>query len=259
MNKELKAIKKDILRMAHYSHASHIGAALSVVDMIYVLYSRVANILPMESAFDKRDKFILSKAHASSAFYSVLAHLNFIPKEWLNRYYIDGGILPAHLDRTISPFVDISAGSLGHGLSVGIGMAIADKKHNVYVFLGDGECNEGSVWEALMSAGQLKLKNLVIGIDFNGLQAFGYGKDILDQSNLSERLKSFGLDAFDCDGHDLDAIEQALKKTSDRTKAIVFHTVKGHGVSFMENSLLWHYRSPNDDQLTQALKEIDNA
>ena len=259
MTEPLTEIKKNIVEMAHYSHASHIGAALSVVDVLYVLYGKVARIGKENISDTLRDKVILSKAHSSSALYAVLAHFELIPSEWLNRYYVNDGILPAHLDRTISPAIDFSAGSLGHGLPAGIGMALSDPDHHIYVICGDGECNEGSVWEAFMLLGHLKLKNLTVIVDFNGLQGFGYTKDIIDQNNLSERLRSFGLDACDIDGHDHNAIENALKKPSGRTKAIVSHTIKGHGVSFMENSLLWHYKSPNDAQTEQAFKELENA
>lgn len=253
----LKNIKKNIVRMAHYSYASHVGSALSVVDILYTIYAKVADININNLKSIHRDKVILSKGHASSALYATFAELGFMEKEKLDQYYIDGGVLPGHLDKDAVDGVDAASGSLGHGLSIGMGMALADKSHNVYVILGDGECNEGSVWEAVMLLGKMKVKNLTLIIDKNNLQGFGVAEEIVDYSKLSDTLNNWGLDAVDIDGHDLKAIEDSLKKPSDKTKAIVAHTIKGHGVSYMENELKWHYKSPNDDELALALKELD--
>jgi transketolase len=182
--------------------------------------------------------------------------------EWLNRYYIDDGILPGHLDMSGIPGVECSTGSLGHGLSIGLGMAIArtlrKESGRVFVLLGDGECNEGSVWEAVMLAGTHKIKNLTIVVDFNHLQ--GMGRDVIDQCNLSERFKTFGWNSINVDGHDLESLKRTLSVTSSEIPtAIVAHTIKGKGVSFMEDRLEWHYKSPNDEQFAFALAELDRT
>lgn len=253
----LKNIKKNIIRMAHYSHASHVGCALSIADILYVLYANIANINISNISSHARDRVLLSKGHASTALYATLAEFGLLDKDFLDRYYIDGGILPGHLDRDASPAIDISAGSLGHGLSIGIGMAIADKNHNVYVIVGDGECNEGSVWEAIMLLGTLKLTNLILIIDKNNLQGFNETAKVIDYSKLKSTLENWGLDATEINGHDLYQIKNALMKRSGKTKAIIANTIKGCGVSFMENELKWHYKSPNDVELNIAYKELD--
>jgi transketolase len=250
-------IKKEIVKMAHYSCASHVGAALSVVDLLYVLYFKIVDINISNINNLNRDKVILSKGHASTALYAVLAGKGLINKEHLKYYYLDGGILPGHLDRYSLPGIDCSSGSLGHGLSIGIGMALANPSKNVYVILGDGECNEGSVWEGFMFAGHTKIKNLTVIIDKNELQGFGSTKDVLNMSNISQILLGFGLNVIDIDGHNIEQIERTLKMCKESTKVIVAHTVKGHGVSYMENELKWHYKSPNKEELKKALEEIE--
>ncbi len=182
--------------------------------------------------------------------------------EWLDRYYIDDGILPGHLDMDAAPGIECSAGSLGHGFSIGLGMAIArtirKEPGHVFVLLGDGECNEGSVWEAAMLAGTLKLKNLTIIIDYNHLQ--GMGREVINQTNLAERFKVFGWNSVDVDGHDLELLKQTLSVAEQEAPfAIVAHTIKGKGVSFMEDRLEWHYKSPNDEEFARALAELENV
>jgi len=243
--------------MAHYSSASHIGAALSAVEILYVLYFKIMNITPQNVNTVDRDKFIMSKGHACTALYATLAQKVIIPVEYLDRYYIDGGILTGHLDNQSIAGVDCAAGSLGHGLSVGIGMAIAKPNYSIYVLMGDGECDEGSVWEAIMLLGQLKLHNITVIIDENKLQGFGYTKDIIGQSDLAEKIRPFGFDVLEVDGHNVEELENAFNKITSKPKAIVARTIKGKGVSFMENELKWHYKSPNDEELEIALAEID--
>ena len=257
MIQDIKNIRKNIVKMAHYSCASHIGAALSAVEILYVLYFRIMNITPQNVKSIDRDKFIMSKGHACIALYTTLAQKGIIPVEYLDKYYIDGGVLTGHLDNQSIAGVDCAAGSLGHGLSVGIGMAIAKPSHNVYVLMGDGECDEGSVWEAIMLLGQLKLANITVIIDENKLQGFGYTKDIINQSNLAEKIKPFGFEVIEVDGHSVEELENAFNKKSEKPKAIIAHTIKGKGVSFMEDELKWHYKSPNDEELEIALAEID--
>ena len=262
MNEIIRSIRKSILTMMHYSKSSHIGACFSVVEILYALYFDVLNIDPNNPQKPDRDIFILSKAHASAALYATLAHRGFFPMEWLDRYYIDDGILPGHLDMDAAPGIECSAGSLGHGFSIGLGMAIArtirKEPGHVFVLLGDGECNEGSVWEAAMLAGTLKLKNLTIIIDYNHLQ--GMGREVINQTNLAERFKVFGWNSVDVDGHDLELLKQTLSVAEQEAPfAIVAHTIKGKGVSFMEDRLEWHYKSPNDEEFARALAELENV
>lgn len=258
---KLKDIKQTMLKMVHKAQVSHIGAGLSIVDILYSLYFKVANISKENVHDSNRDVVMMSKGHASVSLYSVLYHKGYISKEMMENYSIDNGSLPCHIDKEKSPFFEISSGSLGHGASVAVGMALAKKMDNrdghVYVICGDGECNEGSMWEAVMFAATHKINNLTIIVDFNGLQAFGKTNDVIDQSNLSQRFKAFGFDAMDIDGHNFDEIEKSLRYRSEKPVAIIAHTTKGKGVSFMENKLEWHYKSPNDEQLKAALSEIE--
>ncbi|WP_235775510.1 transketolase [Paenibacillus sinensis] len=211
----------------------------------------------------ERDKFVLSKGHGGAALYATLAERGFFPKSYLDRYYINNGLLPGHLDMEAVPGIETSAGSLGHGLSIGLGMAIANRQsHNpgkVYVIVGDGECNEGSIWEAVMLASTLQLSNLTVIVDYNKLQSFGWTNEVINQENMAERWKSFGWETFEIDGHDINEIEQTLKTSHKGPKAIIAHTVKGKGVSFMENKLEWHYKSPNDEELLLAFKELGDV
>lgn len=257
MIQNIKNIRKNILRMTHYSYASHVGSALSAVEILYVLYFKIMNITAENVSKIDRDKFIMSKGHACVALYTTLAEKGLMPMEYLDGYYIDDGILTGHLDNNSIAGVDCAAGSLGHGLSVGIGMALAKPQYNVYVLMGDGECDEGSVWEALMLLAQLKLKNITVIIDENKLQGFGFTKDIINQSNLAQKIAPFGFDVIEVDGHDVAELEKAFKSQSEKPKVIIAHTIKGKGVSFMENELKWHYKSPNDDELKLALAEVD--
>jgi len=262
MNEVIRSIRKSILTMMHYSKSSHIGACFSVVEILYTLYFDILNIDPNNPKKPYRDIFILSKAHASAALYATLAYRGLFPLEWLDRYYIDDGILPGHLDMNAAPGIECSAGSLGHGLSIGLGMSIARTMRKelgrVYVLLGDGECNEGSVWEAIMLASTLKIKNLTAIVDYNHLQ--GMGREVINQTNLSERFKAFGWNSVDVDGHDLDALKQVLSAISPESpSAIIAHTIKGKGVSFMEDRLEWHYKSPNDEEFVAALTELERA
>uniref|UniRef100_C6E4X6 Transketolase domain protein n=1 Tax=Geobacter sp. (strain M21) TaxID=443144 RepID=C6E4X6_GEOSM len=258
---ERKLIKKSIIHMVHRSRSSHVGSCLSVADILYLLYFKIMNVDPERPNLPGRDRLILSKGHASAALYATLAQRGYFPQEYLERFYVDGGLLPGHLDMDAVPGVDASAGSLGHGLSLGIGMAIAQRGSaspgRVFVILGDGECNEGSVWEGVMLASTLGLSNLTAIVDYNKLQSFGRTNNVINQANMSQRWESFGWEACDVDGHDLEALEAALQKPQSGPRVLVAHTVKGKGVSFMEDRLEWHYKSPNDDQLEQALTELE--
>jgi transketolase len=253
----LKNLRKTIVKMAHYSKSSHIGGCLSCIDILFVLYSRIMDIQKIKNRSDQRDIFILSKRHNSAALYAICAFCGFFPAEHLDKYYIDDGLLPGHLDMTLTQGIECSTGSLGHGASIGLGFAIAktrkNKEGHIYVLLGDGECNEGSVWEAAALAATLKQENFSLIIDFNRLQ--GMGANIIHQDNLAQRFRAFGLKTEEVDGHNIEELSEALKDLKG-PNAIIAHTVKGKGVSFMENKLEWHYRSPNDQELKMALEEL---
>lgn len=259
---EIKDIRRSIVKMVHNAKVSHIGAAFSMIETLYTLYFEIMNIDPKNPEDPNRDKFVLSKGHGSAALYATLAHRGFYPKEDLMAYCINHGKLPGHLDKDAAPGVEVSAGSLGHGMPVALGFALANKRMNnpgkVYTIIGDGECNEGSIWEAAMLAPSLKLDNYTVIIDFNKIQSFGNTNDIIDQSNMAERWKSFGFETIEVhNGHDLEELKKAFEAPfNGKPKAVVAHTTKGSGVSFMENKLLWHYKSPDDEQLAQALEEL---
>lgn len=257
MDARLRNIKKNILKMVHYSHSSHVGAALSVVDILYTIYSRVANISKANIASEDRDRVILSKGHSSAALYSVLAELGIIDRNLLNSYYIDGAVLPGHLDKTVSKAIDCSTGSLGHGLSIGVGMALASPRNRIFVVTGDGELNEGSVWEAIMFAGKRKVNNLCLVVDANKFQACAPTCDIVDYSKLRDTLENFGWEACRINGHNLVDIECALKRKGNSPVAVIADTIKGNGISYMQGQLKWHYKSPNDEELAIALEELD--
>lgn len=255
-----KEIRKSIVKMNAKSCASHSGSALSTVDILTILYFKIMNIDSKNPSLKDRDKLILSKGHGSSALYATLADRGYFEKSLLNGFYMDGGKLPGHLDKDAVPGIEASSGSLGHGLSIGIGMAIANKFDNldnhVYVICGDGELNEGSMWEAIMFAPHKNLDNLTMIVDYNKLQGYGKTNEIINLEPLIKKLQSFNWDVTEIDGHNFDDIESALRKKVNKPKAIIAHTIKGKGVSYMENEFVWHYKSPNDDQLKRAMIEL---
>jgi transketolase len=256
-NSILKELRKEIFRMMHYSKSSHIGGCLSCIDILYTLYFKIMDCEKIKAKSPDRDIFILSKGHNSAALYATLAYAGFFPKTYLNKYYINDGILPGHLDMTKVDGIECSSGSLGHGPSIGLGFAIAKTRNknngHVYVLLGDGECNEGAVWEAIMLAATLEQKNYTLIIDFNHLQ--GMGRDVINQNNLGERFASFGFRVEEINGNEITQLIPALQDR-DGPLAVIAHTVKGYGVSFTQDKLEWHYQSPNDEQLELALKEL---
>jgi len=253
----VRELRKEIFRMMHYSRSSHIGGCLSCIDILYTLYFKIIDCEKIKTKSPDRDIFILSKGHNSAALYATLAHAGFFPKEHLNKYYIDDGILPGHLDMTKVDGIECSSGSLGHGAGIGLGFAIAKNRNknngHVFVLLGDGECNEGSVWEAIMLAATLEQKNYTLIVDFNHLQ--GMGRDVIKQNNLGERFAAFGFRVIEINGNDINQIVPALQERNGPL-VIIAHTVKGAGVSFTEDKLEWHYKSPNDEQLAIALEEL---
>ena len=255
-------LRSQVLKMSHEAKASHVGSSLSIADLLAVLYSRIMRFDPAMPDWPLRDRFILSKGHACAAVYSVLAEKGFFPKNWLDTYKDDGSPLPKHISHCV-PGVEASTGSLGHGLAIGSGMALAGKRdrlnYRVFVLLSDGECDEGSTWEAALFGPHHKLDNLVAIIDYNKLQAFGRTKEVLDLEPLAAKWQAFGWSAREIDGHNFENILDALLQvpwTKGKPSCIIAHTVKGKGVSFMEDQLIWHYYNPNKEQLEQALKEL---
>jgi transketolase len=258
-----RRIRRHLVLMTSRGNASHIGSCLSIADMLAVLYGRVLRVDPKNPAWPDRDRFILSKGHGCAALYAVLAERGFFPLDWLDTYYADGTRLPGHATHADTPGVELSTGSLGHGLPVGCGMALAARRdgrsHRIVVMLSDGECDEGSTWEAALFAPHHRLDNLVVLVDYNKIQSLGNVKDVLDLDPLADKWRSFGWSTVEIDGHDLGAIEAALTAPPEpgRPACIVAHTVKGKGVSFMEHRLQFHYTPPRGDEVQRALDEIE--
>jgi len=255
-------IRVHALRMVHRARSSHIGGCLSATDLLAVLYGGVLRIDPSRPDWPERDRFILSKGHAAAAIYATLAERGFFPMEWLDKYYLDGSHLPGHITKGVLG-VEASTGSLGHGLSIGCGMALVGKRegksYRVFALLSDGECDEGSTWEAALFAPHHHLDNLIAIVDYNKIQSFGAVKEVLDLEPLASKWQTFGWAVREIDGHDHGQVEEALLSVPfepERPSCIIAHTVKGKGVSFMENKLAWHYKHPNDDELRQALIEL---
>lgn len=255
--------RKEILKMTYASQSSHIGSALSCVDILTVLYTKILAINPQDPQALDRDRFILSKGHAASALYATLAQRGFFPKKILDTYCQNGGELPGHSSRGFVPGVEASAGSLGHGLAIGAGMGLSakrdDQKCRVFVLISDGECDEGSVWETALFASHNKLDNLTAIIDYNKLQAFGKTNEVLNLEPLQEKWLSFGWQTEEINGHNFAEIEKALSKVPFKSNApnlIIAHTIKGKGISFMESKLEWHYKSPTKEEYLQALEEL---
>lgn len=256
-------IRRHAVRMTHYGESSHIGAILSAADILAVLYGRILKIDPANPAWAGRDRFILSKGHAGAGVYAVLAELGFFPVEELRRHYSNGSVFSGHVSHKGVPGVEISTGSLGHGLSVGAGMAYAGKldhrPHGVFVLMSDGECDEGSNWEAILFASHHRLSNLVAIIDYNKMQSLKSVAETLALEPFAEKWRAFGWDVREIDGHDHEELSASLQDPrtgSAKPLCVIAHTTKGKGVSFMENSVLWHYRSPQGDEYVRAMKEL---
>lgn len=253
-------IRRIILERAHRAHVGHIGSALCVADLLAVLY---ADVLRVDTPDDPdRDRFILSMGHASLALYATLFLKGWIGEADLDTYCGDGTSLGTHPEYTV-PGIDFSAGSLGQGLCIGAGAALAARlqrsARRVFVLLSDGECNEGSTWEAVMFAAHHRLANLVAVVAANGQQAFGRTRDVLDLSPLPDRWRAFGWDASVIDGHDDQALSAALSgldTTTGRPTVLIANTISGKGVSFMEGQIKWHYWPMSDEEYAQARREL---
>ncbi|MBU1007077.1 MAG: transketolase [Candidatus Omnitrophica bacterium] len=259
-----KGLRKQIIMMHAKSNGSHVGSALSSLDILIVLYFCILKIDRATIGSKNRNTFILSKGHAVSALYAVLAKKGLLAGKYLKRYCINKTGLPGHCTKGCVKGIEVSTGSLGHGLSIGAGMALA-KKHDglrskIFVLLSDGECDEGSVWEAAMFAGHHKLNNLIAIIDYNKIQAFGRTKEVLDLEPLKDKWEAFGWSVKEVNGHNFKELSRVLKNVpfnNSKPSVVIAHTIKGKGVSFMENKLEWHYRSPDNEQLKMALRELE--
>lgn len=260
-------IRRHILEMTNISQSSHIGSGFSVADIIAVLYSDVVNVDPSQPFMDHRDRVILSKGHAGAAIYSALAEKGFFAVSSLITHCENGSVLSGHVSHKSVPGVEISTGSLGHGLSIGAGMAYAakmdNKKHKVFVILSDGENDEGSTWEAALVANHLNLKNLIVIVDYNKMQSLDLVENTLSLAPLSNKWESFGWNVIEIDGHSHSELKRAFElaiKSVNKPTILLAHTIKGKGVSFMENNILWHYRYPHDgDEYDLALFELNKA
>jgi transketolase len=254
MENKARNIRKNIVHIANLSKSPHIGSALSCTDILATLYF---DILQLDD-YDNRDLFLLSKAHSAMALYATLHERGFLSKEDMEGYYQNGGTLPAHTDRNTNKYIEISAGSLGHGLPIALGMAhslkLKKSDRKVYVVMGDGESQEGSVWEAAMLAPHLQLDNLTVFIDRNNLQGYGRASELLSYEPIDEKFRAFNWEVLRIDGHDYKAIKEAVSFTTTKPKMIICDTIKGKDVAFMEDKLIWHYYIVTDEIKERALE-----
>ena len=254
-----KAARVEILKMAFHAQASHVGSALSVIDIISSLYAGGANIRKDNADSVDRDIILLSKGHASSALYSVLALQGFFPLSYLQSYCDNGAILGGHVTSEGLNGVELSTGSLGHGLPYGIGIALTRKLcgigGNIFVVMSDGECDEGTTWESALIANHHNLSNLTVIIDRNRLQSLKDTEETLKLEPFKEKWEAFGWKVYESDGHNHLSLLTAIHDSHAKPKAIIANTIKGSGVSFMKNSVIWHYRPPNSTELASALDE----
>ena len=251
--------------MLHASHASHIGGAYSCIDILATLYGAVAHVYPSAPKDPVRDRIVLSKGHAGSALYAILAESGFFATDLLKSYYSDGSVFSGHISHRGVPGVEFSTGSLGQGVCVACGMALSAKirgqKHHVYAIIGDGESEEGSVWEMALFAAHNKLDNFTVIVDANGLQAMGECVKETGMGRHEEKWLAFGWNVVSvADGNDCEQLLKAFsRKTEGMPNLIVAHTVKGKGVSFMENEIIWHYRDPQGEDYENAVRELERS
>jgi transketolase len=256
-------IRKHAVRMTNLGGSSHVGSVLSMADIVAVLYGSILRVDPDNPKRPDRDRFILSKGHAGAGIYAALAETGFFSTELLDKHCADGSVLSGHVSHRGVPGVELSTGSLGHGLSVGAGIAYGgklDKKdHRAFVLMSDGECDEGSTWEAAMFASHHKLDNLVAIIDYNKIQSLAPVSETLTLEPFADKWAAFGWSVVEVDGHNhnsLYAILSTVPRASGKPTCVIAHTTKGKGVSFMERSVLWHYRTPRGSEYDEALNEL---
>ncbi len=257
------AIRKDILNISHKANVGHVGSAFSVVEILIALYFNVLRIKPLLPNWKDRDRFILSKGHAANALYPVLAKKGYFPKKYLQTYCRNGGLLGEHPETHYIKGIELATGSLGHGLSVGAGIALGAKKlkktYRSFVLISDAECDEGETWEAALFAGHHKLDNLIAIIDYNKVQALGTTREVLDIEPLAAKWKSFRWHVREVDGHNIRELTQILRSApliTGKPTLVIAHTVRGKGVTFMEHELAWHYLSPTIKHYEMAIKEL---
>ncbi len=258
-----KQLRRDVITMIATAGSGHPGGSLSAADIVTALYFKAMHHDPKNPQWPERDRFVLSKGHAAPILYAALAECGYFPVEELSTLRKLGSRLQGHTDRTLTPGVEMSAGSLGQGLSYGIGMALSGrldrKDYRVYVFLGDGECDEGQVWEAAMFAPHHKMDNITAIVDHNDLQLDGRVCDIMGLEPLTDKWRAFNWNVLEINGHDMKQILQALKKAGEvkeKPTVIIAHTIKGKGVSFMEGNVDFHGKAPSPQETEQALKEL---
>ena len=267
LKKQALEVRKGIIESVYYAKSGHPGGSLSAADIFTYLYFEELNIDPKNPKWDKRNRFVLSKGHTAPGYYSALAHRGFIPVDDLKTLRHIGSYLQVHPDMKHTSGVDMSSGSLGQGISAAVGMAISAKLSNedyrVYTLLGDGEIEEGQVWEAAMFAGHRKLDNLVVIVDNNGLQIDGKIEDVCSPYPIDKKFEAFNFHVINVeDGNDFDQLEKAFeeaKTVKGMPTAIIMKTVKGKGVSFMENEADWHGKAPNDEQYEIAMADLEKA
>jgi transketolase len=256
-------IRRHVLDMTSRGRSSHVGSALSITDIMSVLYGHMMHYDPKKPKAADRDRFVLSKGHAGAAVYATLAECGFFDPELLKNHYQNGSIFSGHVSHKGVPGVELSTGSLGHGLGVATGMAKAallqKKAHRVYALLSDGECDEGSNWEAIMFASHHKLSNLTVAVDYNKIQSLASVADTLALEPFNDKWRAFGWHVEEADGHDHEALFAALEAANAASGpgVVICHTTKGKGVSFMENSVLWHYRNAQDQEYIDAVAELE--
>lgn len=266
---ELKSIAADLRKkavtMIYEAQSGHPGGSLSAADFVAAVYFREMNIDPKNPKWEDRDRFVLSKGHVCPIQYAALATLGYFDLDVLHTLRQEGSILQGHPDMKKCPGIDISTGSLGQGLACGVGMAIAakmdQKDYRVFTVLGDGECQEGEIWEACQTANKYKLDNLVVFVDFNNLQIDGTCDEVMPNLDLGKKFEAFGFEVFEIDGNNMeevvDALDRCRASKNSRPKCIYAHTVKGKGVSYMENQCAWHGVAPDEKEYEQAMKELD--
>ena len=266
LKKTANEVRKGIIKSTHAAKSGHPGGSLSAADVFTYLYFVELNVDPKNLKDENRDRFVLSKGHVATGYYSTLAEKGYYPKEDLKTLRHTGSYLQGHPDMKKIPGVDMSSGSLGQGISAAVGMALAAKLQNkdyrTYTLLGDGEIQEGQVWEAAMFAGSRKLDNLVVIVDNNGLQIDGPIDEVNSPYPIGAKFEAFNFNVVEIDGHDFDQIADAFKQAKEckgKPTAIIMKTIKGKGVSFMENQVSWHGSAPNDEQCKQALEELEKV
>ncbi len=264
LNEKAMQLRADIIKMLYLSQSGHPGGSLSCVEILMSLYYKVAKVDPANPGMENRDRIVLSKGHACPALYAVLADKGYFPRGDLWSLRQINSHLQGHPDMTKTPGVDVNTGSLGQGNSIAIGLALAAKLKNasykIYSIIGDGELQEGLVWEAAMAAAHYKLDNLTVLLDHNGLQIDGPNDEVMSLGNFMEKYRAFGFECFKVDGHDIDAIVGALNSpVSGKPKFICCETCKGKGVSFMDNDYRWHGKAPNKDEYIKAMGELGVA